>query len=137
MHSLLQKDSEFVPLDELPYFKDGMDFLAPGAEIRCAWDAYTSLFSLLREKGLQDGIVIISKYKSLAGDPYETKWKVNPLLVSGAPQITRKGMDDLVKSVEKISKRFDRVTSLKELKVSTLIERRQENERSRAQREAE
>lgn len=138
VHSLIsQGDSEFVPLNELPYFKEGIDFLAPGAEIRCTWDSYVGLLPLLREKGLENGIIITSKYKSLAGDSYETKWKINPLLLSGAPQVARRGMDDLAKAVQRISKNFDRVTSLRGLRVITKTEWRQENERWRKEIEAE
>jgi len=38
VHGFLRQNSEFVPLNELAYFKEGLDFLAPGAELRCAWD---------------------------------------------------------------------------------------------------
>ncbi len=137
VHSFLKTGPEFVPLNELPYFKDGIEFLAPGAEIRSAWDTYTNLLPLLREEGLEDGIIIISKYKSLAGDPYETKWKINPLLVSGSPQVLRRGIDELAKSVEKISKRFDRVTTPRELRVITKTERQRESEWFKAKIEAE
>lgn len=137
VHSFLREGPEFVPLNELPYFKNGIDFLAPGAEIRCAWDSYVSLLPLLQEEGLEDGITITSKYKSLAGDPYETTWKINPLLLSGAPQVARRSIDDLAKAVQRISKNFDRVTSLQGLRVITKTEWRQENERLRAEREAE
>lgn len=137
VHSFLQKGSEFEPLNELPYFKNGIDFLAPGAEIRCAWDTYTNLLPLLREMGLEDGITITSRYESLAGDPYETKWRINPLLLSGAPQVMRRGMDDLAKAVDRIAKRFDRVTTPRELRVATKTERQRENERLRAEIEAE
>lgn len=107
------------------------DFLAPGAEIRCAWDSYVSLLPLLREKGLEDGITITSKYKSLTKDSYETTWKINPLLLSGAPQVARRSIDELTKAVQRISKNFDRVTSLRGLRVITKTEWRQENEQLR------
>lgn len=136
VHSFLREGSEFVPLNELPYFRDGLDFLAPGAEIRCAWDSYVSLLPLLREEGLEDGITITSKYKSLAGDPYETTWTINPLLLSGAPQVARRGMDDLTKALQRISKNLDKVTSLRGLRMITRAEWRQENERWKKEIEA-
>lgn len=136
VHSFIREGSEFVTLNELPYFKDGLDFLAPGAEIRCTWDTYVNLLPLLQEKGLEHGIAITSKYKSLTGDPYETTWKINPLLLSGTPQVRRRGVDDLAKAVQRISKNFDRVTSLRGLRVITKTEWQQENERLRQEIEA-
>lgn len=132
----VREASEAMPLNELPYFKEGIDFLAPGAEIRCTWDSYIGLLPLLRDKGLTEGITITSRYKSLGGDPYETTWTINPLRLSGAPHVVRRGMNELVKAVETISKNVDRVTTLRELRVITRTEQHQENERLRAELEA-
>ena len=134
----VREDSEASPLNELPYFKEGIDFLAPGAEIRCTWDSYFALLPLLRDRGYEEGISITSRYEDLAGDfAYETKWTINPLRLSGAPHVRRRGMNDLAESVEKIARNFDRVTGFRELRVVTKTEQRQENERLRAQMEAE
>ncbi len=73
----------WVPVNEQPYFSRGLDYLAPGAELRCFWGSMQTLPNLLRERGLQDGITITSKYKSLTGEQYETQWTVNPLLMAG------------------------------------------------------
>lgn len=32
-----KQTSDILPISEQPYFKQGMDYLAPGAEIRCFW----------------------------------------------------------------------------------------------------
>ena len=36
-----RRDSEVVPLSELPHFKEGLSYLAPGAEIATVWDIIT------------------------------------------------------------------------------------------------
>ncbi len=60
-----------------------MSYLAPGAEITTVWDHHDNLVPLLREMGLQKGITVTSRYESLTGEPYETKWTINPLLLPG------------------------------------------------------
>ncbi|MGI8860708.1 MAG: hypothetical protein ACR2HO_11265 [Rubrobacteraceae bacterium] len=133
----LGKDSEGVPLNELPYFKEGIEFLAPGAEIRAFWDTYIDLFPLLREKELNEGITITSRYKSLSGEPYETRWTINPLRLSGTPQVKRRGEHEIAKAVERISKDLHRVVSLRGLKVISRTEQREEDKRFQEQMEAE
>ncbi len=84
-----RRDSEVIPLSELPHFRDGMNYLAPGAEIATVWDNHANLVPLLREMGLQEGITVTSRYESLTGERYETLWTINPLLIPGglyAPQ---------------------------------------------------
>ena len=132
-----REGGEALPLNELPYFKEGLDFLAPGAEIRSLWDTYIGLLPLLREKGLEDGITITSHYKSLMGTPYTTTWKINPLRVSGTPHVIRRGTHEIAKAVENISKDIHRVVSLRGLKVITKTEQREEDRRFREQQEAE
>jgi hypothetical protein len=78
-----RRDSEVVPLSELPHFRDGLNYLAPGAEISTVWDHHANLVPLLREMGLQEGITVTSRYESLTGDSYETLWTINPLLLPG------------------------------------------------------
>jgi hypothetical protein len=42
--------------------------------------------------GLQEGITVTSKYENLTGEPYETYWTINPLLIPGdlyAPETGR------------------------------------------------
>ncbi len=86
-----RRDSEVVPLSELPHFRDGMSYLAPGAEIATVWDEHANLVPLLREMGLQGGITVTSRYESLTGEPHETPWTINPLLISGASKPPAKG----------------------------------------------
>jgi hypothetical protein len=79
-----QRDSEVVPLSELPHFRDGLNYLAPRAEIATVWDSHANLVPLLRDMGLQNGITVTSRYESLTGEPYETLWTINPLLMPGS-----------------------------------------------------
>jgi hypothetical protein len=67
-------------LSDLPYFQEGMSFLGPGDEIACAWDSLDNLAASLREKGHKRGIVVKVRYEDLAGEAYETEWRINPLI---------------------------------------------------------
>ena len=78
-----RRDSEVVPLSELPHFTEGLSFLAPGAEISTIWDRHANLVPLLREMELHEGITVTSRYASLTGERYETLWTINPLLMPG------------------------------------------------------
>ena len=89
-------------LSELPYFEKGLPFLEPEGEVSCYWGSMPALLSLLNEKGLEDGIRVTTTYKDLAGESYESEWTLNPLLFDGAPMEASRGIDDLVKAVEKI-----------------------------------
>ena len=57
-----QRDSEVVPLSELRHFREGLNYLAPGAEI-AVWDSHANLVPLLREMGLQNGITVTIRYE--------------------------------------------------------------------------
>ncbi len=43
-----------------------------------------------------------TRYKDLAGESYETKWTLNPLLLVGSEIENSRDMNDLVSAVEKI-----------------------------------
>ena len=47
-----RRDSEVVPLSELPHFRNGLNYLAPRAEIATVWDSHANLVPLLREMDL-------------------------------------------------------------------------------------
>jgi hypothetical protein len=74
------EDSTGFVLSELPYLKEGMSFLGPGEEVACAWDNLDDLARSLREKGPERGIVVKVRYEDLAGEAYETEWRINPLI---------------------------------------------------------
>jgi hypothetical protein len=119
-----------VPLNELSYLKEGIDFLAPGAEYATAWDSLISLRPVLEERGLEDGFIVTSKYKSLDGEHYETPWTINPLLMEAYhfPQETVVDvLGKLVKEVAGLTKTLGRAmdSSYGEVRVSTDAERRE------------
>jgi hypothetical protein len=97
------ESSDGTVISDLAYFQDGLAFLAPGGEISCYWDQLDNLISLLREKGLENGIDVTTRYKDLAGDSYATTWNLNPLVYRDHRYIQHKGMDDLVNAVEKLT----------------------------------
>ncbi len=75
----IEDSTDFI-VSELPYFQEGMSFLGPGEEIACAWDNLDNLTASLREKGHKRGIVATVRYEDLAGESYETEWRINPLI---------------------------------------------------------
>lgn len=96
-------------VSDLPFLKDGLDYLAPGTEIRSGWDTYVNLFGLLEEKGIKDGISVTSRYRDLFGRNYTTEWKIDPLKVEGAMQFgqsPKKGVHELVKVAERINRKL-------------------------------
>lgn len=90
------KSSTGFVLTDLFYLRDGMDFLAPGGEIRCLWDDLESLEETLKEEGLQHGIRVDTAYEGMNGDTYHESYGINPLLYEGIRNATRRDMDDLV-----------------------------------------
>ncbi len=97
----IENSSGFV-ISELPYFRDGLDFLPPHGEISCYWDDLNSLIPFLEAKNLRTGIHVLVRYKDLSGAPYESRWRLNPFLYKDTRLVHRKGMGDLVKAVERL-----------------------------------
>jgi hypothetical protein len=89
------EDSKGFVLSELPYFREGMNFLGPGEEIASTWDDLEPLIASLKNKGLNKGITVTVTYKDLGGECYETAWQINPLLYEGNRFIPREGSQDL------------------------------------------
>lgn len=56
----IESSNGFV-ISELPYFKDGLNFLPPNGEVSCYWDNLDSLLPYLGSKGLQDGIYVTTR----------------------------------------------------------------------------
>jgi hypothetical protein len=102
------ENAEGSVLSELPYLKKGLPFLAPEGEITCRWGSLASLIRLFKEKELNEGIRVKTRYEDLAGESYESEWTLNPLLFAGAPMEATRGMNDLVRAVEKIPKGVER-----------------------------
>ncbi len=87
------EDSSGFVLSELPWFVEGINFLGPGEEVACVWDDRVNLVSSLMEKGHDEGILVRVRYEDLAGESYETEWRINPLIYQAdrhvAPQNLR------------------------------------------------
>jgi hypothetical protein len=94
------KSSTGFVLTDLFYLRDGMDFLAPGGEIRCLWDDMASLEEVLKDEGLNDGIRVYTHYEGMNGDTYHEDYGINPLLYQGIRNASRRDMDDLVELLE-------------------------------------
>lgn len=95
----MQSSGGFV-VSELPYFRDGLDFLAPGGEIYAYWDHLDSLLPFLKEKGLEKGISVTTRYKDLGGKSYATEWLLKPYIYEDHRYVRHSGMDDLVSRLE-------------------------------------
>jgi hypothetical protein len=101
----LEDSSGFV-LSDLPYFREGMNFLGPGEEVACFWDELDPLVASLRQKELNKGVAVTVRYKDLAEQSYETDWQINPLLYEGNRHVhgqDRRDVEDLVALLRRIS----------------------------------
>jgi hypothetical protein len=97
------ESSDGTVVYELSYFKDGLDFLAPGGHVTCYWDHLPSLLPLLEEKGLEGGISVTTRYKDLAGQTYETTWNLKPAIYRDGRYVQNKGIQEVARAVEEIS----------------------------------
>lgn len=111
--SPIESSDGFVVTD-MPYFQYGLDFLEPGGEITCYWDFLDDLIPSLRERDLEDGVLVTTRYKSLAGEPYTSTWRINPLLFEGYRSSSHKGIEDLTEAVEKIQEDLDALIANRE-----------------------
>ena len=85
---------------ELPYFKHGINFMAPQTDLPAVWDSYQNVVENMRAKGLTDGITITSYYEDRNGESYETEWTINPLLLEGSGYSDYKGYEDEVQALQ-------------------------------------
>ena len=97
------KSSNGFVVSDLPYFKYGLDFLPPHGEITCYWDELDSLLPFLESKDLRNGLHVTVRYKDLTGDSYQSQWRLNPFLYKDTRLVRRKGMGDLVNTVERLA----------------------------------
>jgi hypothetical protein len=97
------KSSNGFVVSDLPYFKYGLDFLPPHGEITCYWDELDSLLPFLESKDLRNDIHVTVRYKDLTGDSYQSQWRLNPFLYKDTRLVRRKGMGDLVNTVERLA----------------------------------
>ncbi len=97
-------------ITQLPYFKNGINFMAPQTDIAAVWDSYQNVVQNLRDKGLMEGITIISKYEDRQGEHYETEWTINPLLLEGSGYSEYKGFEDQVQALEDQARALDKIS---------------------------
>ena len=113
-------------ITELPYFRDGINFMAPQTSLPAVWDSYQNVVKNLRAKGLTEGITITSYYEDRQGERYETEWTINPLLLEGSGYSDYKGYEDEVQALE------DQARTLKKIPID--MEEVKSGDESRARR---
>ena len=99
-----------VDITELPYFKHGINFMAPQTDLPTVWDSYQNVVQNLRDKGLTEGITITSKYEGRNGESYETSWTINPLLLEGSGYSEYKGFEDQVQALEDQARALEKIS---------------------------
>ena len=108
-------------ITELPYFKNGINFMAPQTDIAAVWDSYQNVVQNLRDRGLTEGITITSKYEGRNGESYETEWTINPLLLEGSGYSEYKGYEDEVQALEDQARALEKMSEdIKEVKGATI-----------------
>jgi hypothetical protein len=115
-------------ITELPYFKHGINFMAPQTDIASVWDSYQNVVQNLRAKGLMEGITITSRYEDRNGESYETAWTINPLLLEGSGYSEYKGYEDEVQALEDQARALERIAG----DIRQAISHRHEDERESA-----
>jgi hypothetical protein len=104
-------------ITELPYFKHGINFMAPQTDIASVWDSYQNVVQNLKEKDLTEGITITSRYEDRNGESYETAWTINPLLLEGSGYSDYKGYEDEVQALEDQARALEKISEdIKEVK---------------------
>ena len=104
-------------ITELPYFKHGINFMAPQTDLPAVWDSYQNVVQNMRDKGLTNGITITSYYEDRNGERYETEWTINPLLLEGSGYSDYKGYEDEVQALQDQARAMEKISEvLEELK---------------------
>lgn len=105
------ESSDGFVVSDLPYFKQGLDFLAPDGEISAYWDDLDSLVPLFREKGITGGITVTTRYKDLAGKSYETRWNLNPTIYKDHRYVQRQSIESLVQRMDRMIDNLERIAT--------------------------
>ena len=110
-------------ITELPYFKNGINFMAPQTDLPAVWDSYQNVVENLRAKGLTEGITITSHYEDRNGEPYQTAWTINPLLLEGSGYSDYKGYEDEVQALQDQARAMERIAEDLEVLKETMHNR--------------
>src|SRR5215211_1540065 len=112
-------------ITELPYFRNGINFMAPQRDLPAVWDSYQNVVKNLRAKGLTEGITITSHYEDRQGESYQTSWTINPLLLEGSGYSDYKGYEDEVQAQQDQARALEKISEdVAELKAA--MDRRHE-----------
>jgi hypothetical protein len=91
--------------------------MAPQTDLPAVWDSYQNVVKNLRDKGLTEGITITSHYEYRNGEPYQTAWTINPLLLEGSGYSDYKGYEDEVQAQEDQARALEKIAEdIEELK---------------------
>jgi hypothetical protein len=111
------RDHERPRRHRAPYFKHGINFMAPQTDLPAVWDSYQNVVQNMRDKGLTQGITITSYYEDRNGERYETEWTINPLLLEGSGYSDYKGYEDEVQALQDQARAMEKISeALEELK---------------------
>jgi hypothetical protein len=97
-------------ITELPYFQNGINFMAPQTDLPAVWDSYQNVVANLRDKDLTEGITITSYYEDRNGEPYQTAWTINPLLLEGSGYSDYKGYEDEVQALQDQARALEKIS---------------------------
>jgi len=104
-------------ITELPYFRHGINFMAPQTDLPAVWDSYQNVVQNLKDKDLTNGITITSHYEDRQGESYQTSWTINPLLLEGSGYSDYKGYEDEVQALQDQARALERISQdLEEVK---------------------
>src|SRR5215208_4217593 len=110
-------------ITELPYFRNGLNFMGPQASLPAVWDSYQNVVENLRAKGLTEGITITSYYEDRQGERYETEWTMNPLLLEGSGYSDYKGYEDEVQALQDQARTMEKISEELEVLKETMNDR--------------
>jgi hypothetical protein len=110
-------------ITDLPYFRDGINFMAPQTSLPAVWDSYQNVVKNLREKGLTGGVTITSYYEDRQGERYETEWTINPLLLEGSGYSDYKGYEDEVQALQDQARAMEKISEELEVLKETMHNR--------------
>jgi hypothetical protein len=115
------ENTEGSDITEMPYFKHGINFMAPQTDLPTVWDSYQNVVENLRAKGLTQGVTITSKYEDRNGESYETEWTINPLLLEGSGYSEYKAYEDEVQALEDQARALEKISEdIKEVREATI-----------------